>query len=427
MRNLLLLLMFFGATWTCGAQTIFHGVGVAPDGQNAWVVTIDTVSIFHTTDFGSTWIEETIPSIRVFWDVYALDPMRVWTCGMSGDIWHTSDGGASWNRQNLGGPKHAARIRFLGSDYGWAAGGDLCQLNTTNGGDEWGQKFLPNTRYPNDTVEFNGVSFVTPQMGWLVAGRWPVADTFSGGQGWIVKTIDRGDSWVTQRRDTTYDFYDCWFVDEQTGWVAGGDDRNFRPVMLKTTDGGASWSQQYLPASARFLRSICFISQSEGWACGRSGTVVHTTDAGQTWELQTTGVDTTLFDIEFADSLRGMAAGNSVVLRTIDGGRNWSGCFHGVDESGGERPPAWRRLTVARSPTRGSVLFNVAGDGPFVATVFDAAGRVMRRLRGSASKTSVRLEWDGRDQQAVPAGPGLYLVQLEAGGRSAVDRFVLLR
>ncbi|MBM3316083.1 hypothetical protein FJY71_09685, partial [candidate division WOR-3 bacterium] len=290
MKKCVVILWFVLASTAPVAQT-YHGVAVAPDGQNAWVVAIDTVLVAHTTDFGQTWRYENLPTFRSRWDICCIDGLTAWTCGMSGDIWQTTDGGDSWVRQNLGGPKHAARIRFTSPTHGWAAGGDMVQLSTTNGGQEWNQKLLPNPPFPSETTEYNGVAFVSETHGWIVAGRWPVGDTYAGGQGYVAKTTDRGDNWELQRKDTTYDFYDCWFADAQNGWVVGGDDRDFRAVVLRTTDGGASWQQQAVPAAARFLRSVCFTSPDEGWACGRSGTIIHTTDGGQMWTVQPTGVD----------------------------------------------------------------------------------------------------------------------------------------
>jgi photosystem II stability/assembly factor-like uncharacterized protein len=406
-----------------GHAQVFHGVAVAPDGLGAWTVAIDTIAVYYTPDFGENWEWQTFMTIRNLFDVCCIDPQNAWTCGMTGDVWHTSDGGVNWARQNLGGPKHAARIRFLDAQFGWAAGGDQVQLSTTNGGEEWNQKMLPNPPFPGDTCEFNGVSFVTPQMGWIVAGRWPVADTFAGGQGYVARTRDRGDNWELQRRDTTYDYYDCWFADTLTGCVVGGDDRDFRAVVLRTTDGGVSWTPATVPSGARFLRSAYFVSPDEGWACGRSGTIIHTTDAGQTWASQTTGVDTTLFDIEFADGLRGMAAGNSVVLSTTDGGLTWNRCFGGVAEA--LAVPTRSGLRLSSSPARRRVAFDVAGAGPYLLTIHDMNGRVVRTLTGRAGGTQ-RLVWDGAGEDGAAVRSGLFVARLVCGRESSSLRFAYL-
>jgi len=322
---------------------IYHGVATPVDGSNAWVVTIETTAVYHTNDFGLTWNEVGIPTIRDFFDVFFLTPDSGWTCGRSGDIWRTMDGGSTWERTNLGGPKHAARIRFVDGEFGWAAGGDIVQLRTFTGGAEWEQVFLHSPPFPTgDTAEFQGVWFVDHNYGFLVAGHWPVGDSFLGGQGLIARTTNGGDSWIILRRDTTYDFYDVFFADYNSGWVVGGDDRNFRAVVLHTQDGGNSWVEQNLPSGARFLRALRFVSPTHGWACGRNGTIIHTSDGGNNWILQNSGAESTFFDIDFADSLHGMAAGNGVVVRTTDGGEHWYPGSPGVQE--GKEPRGKRSL-----------------------------------------------------------------------------------
>ncbi|MEO0081306.1 MAG: YCF48-related protein [candidate division WOR-3 bacterium] len=410
---------------------IYHGVAVAPDGMNAWVVTIETTAVYHTTDFGANWQPQTIGTFRDFFDVCFLDELNGWTCGRVGDIWHTSDGGENWARQNLGGPKFATRIRFLDMQYGWSSGGEAILLHTTNGGEEWDMTFFPRPPYPSDTVDFQGVRFVTRETGWLVAGRFPEGgDTFAFGQGYITKTTDGCATWTLQRVDTVYDFYDVAASDEQTAWVVGGNDRTMAGVVLHTSDGGTTWLEQSLPGGTRFLRSVTFVGD-HGWACGRNGTIIHTSDRGTSWVLQSTAVDTTLFDIEFADTLRGMAAGNSVVLFTTDGGRTWVRGLGGVGENPDFRSciagSRLAQLQVEPSVTQAGAVSlkvrRVPGSGMQDARlrVFDALGRCVL-TRGLAivdygSDTTL-------DCSALPGGT--YLVRIDTRAGSSTTGFVLL-
>lgn len=365
MRKLLLTFFALPVFLSPLRALIYHGVATPPGCNDAWVVTMDTTLIYHTTDFGFTWNEANILTTLDFFDVFFLTSDSGWVCGRIGGIWRTTNGGDTWERKNLGGPKHAARIRFVDDRFGWAAGGDYVQLRTTTGGEEWEQVFLPKPPFPQlDTAEYQGVWFLDHNYGFLVAGHWPQGDTFLGGQGIIAKTTNGGDSWVILRRDTTYDFYDVYFADYNTGWVVGGDDRNFRAVILHTTDGGNSWTQQTLPSGARFLRALKFISPTQGWACGRNGTIIHTSDGGNNWVLENSGADSTLFDIDFADSLRGMAAGTDVVVVTTDGGEHWSVSLIGIEErgSGIEFPTTTLTLTsTCLFEEFSSVLLDISG------------------------------------------------------------------
>lgn len=72
------------------------------------------------------------------------------------------------------------------------------------------------------------------------------------------------------------------------------------------------------------LFSISFPTERHGWACGRFGTIVHTSDAGATWVRQTSGTTFTLSSIFFTDSQNGWAVGNGgTILHTRDGGLKW--------------------------------------------------------------------------------------------------------
>lgn len=409
------------------AEEIFHGVAVAPDGMNAWVVTIDSTGIYHTGDFGANWQSQTADVYRDYFDVFFLDDENGWICGRGGVVWNTTDGGDTWTRQNLAGPKFATRIQFTDANHGWVAGGEAIILRTTDGGAAWQMSILRNPPYPGDTVDFYGISFVDSMRGWVAAGRFPEGDSFKGGQGYIVKLTVGGDTLadVLQRKDTVNDFFDVKFVDTLTGWVAGGNDITMGAAVFHTTDGGASWVEQGVPAGAHLLRAVKFVSPTQGWACGRNGTIIHTSDAGADWEQQATGVDTTLFDIDFADSLSGMASGaGSTVLRTTDGGTTWERCYSAVAEPSQADLRARPGLAVLRNPVRGEATFAAPGLGGSIAVViYNAAGCPVRNLRGSGQ----RVAWDGKDETGRPVEAGLYLARLATGTESGTVKFVFLR
>jgi len=400
---------------------VFHGVAVAPNGQDAWVVTIESTGVYHTSDFGTNWQPQEIPTFRDFFDVFFLDEVKGWTCGRVADIWHTENGGDSWYRQNLGGPKFATRIQFIDDQNGWAAGGAAILMRTTNGGVDWAPVWF-DTMYPPDTVDFYGLAFASVDTGWLVAGRFPEGgDTFAFGQGYITKTETACSTWIQQLVDTVYDFFDVKCANGQEAWVAGGNDRTMNAVVLHTSDGGTSWQEQSVPAGAMLLRALDFVG-NHGWACGRNGTIIHTSDRGQTWVSQASGVDTTLFDIEFADTLRGMIAGNSVVLVTTDGGNTWFRGLGAIGETPFPQEPARSGLTVEQSPALGEVRFQLAGAGLCELALYDAAGNLVRSLTVSG----ISVVWDGRDETGQVMPSGLYLAQLKRSGQTHTARFVLL-
>jgi photosystem II stability/assembly factor-like uncharacterized protein len=78
-------------------------------------------------------------------------------------------------------------------------------------------------------------------------------------------------------------------------------------------------------ATPHDLFSVSFPTEKDGWACGRWGTMLHTTDGGWTWTRQESGTDYTLTSISFVDPAHGFAVGDGgTILSTKDGGKTWT-------------------------------------------------------------------------------------------------------
>ena len=175
-----------------------------------------------------------------------------------------------------------------------------------------------------------------------------------GENGTFLKTTDAGQNWMYQiieadvpgesppRKRISSELRSVHFIDTNTGWIAG-----FGKTLLKTTDGGQTWSMQELPGQDNpsawddygyDLFAIQFIDRNTGYAVGsksywenstlkRSGGIIKTTDGGDTWIDQPSGTERFLYDIHFTDAEHGWAVGGylkeAVLLQTADGGSNW--------------------------------------------------------------------------------------------------------
>lgn len=413
---------------------VWHGCALAPNASDAWVALIDTPEVWHTSDFGGSWLDQTPGTNHDFFDVFFLDNLNGWTCGTIAEVQHTTDGGNTWQWQGFGASKFFTRIQFLDLTHGWAAAGSAIMGRWDEAGATWQQIILPYPDFSADTCDFYGISFVDTLNGWMCAGRYPNGDTLIGGQGYIAYSSDGGFTWSRLVRDTVYDYFDCRFADLNTGWVVGGDDRTMHAYIGKTTDGGVTWSGQVL-SSAGMLRGLDFVSPQQGWAVGKFGTVLHTSDGGASWAPQVSGVDSTLFDVDFVDSLYGMASGFEAVIFTSDGGETWQHSRVGIadrplvaggrwSEVGGEL------LRVAPSLCRNTALVRVELPQPAGAdiAVFNLRGQRVRTLfAGRSGKGRFNLTWDGTDSRGVPVNAGLYVIRLVAQGQAASQKVMFLR
>jgi hypothetical protein len=95
----------------------------------------------------------------------------------------------------------------------------------------------------------------------------------------------------------------------------------------------------------------------------------------------------------------------------------------------GDPPAARLALRAAPNPSRGGLQLAIAADRAGVQrlTVRDLQGRVVRRLAEGWRAAGARYEsWDGRDEAGARLPAGIYLLTLDAGGRTTTQRVTLL-
>src|ERR1035437_8666350 len=109
---------------------------------------------------------------------------------------------------------------------------------------------------------------------------------------------------------------------------------------LATSDGGASWTWSRTGGVAGFTgaEGVQFVSTSDGWAwgadaTGKNGVVLRTTDGGATWQSSLTIPVLPSLSVSFADPSTGWLLagedfsefyGYDVLSSTTDGGQTWS-------------------------------------------------------------------------------------------------------
>lgn len=166
---------------------------------------------------------------------------------------------------------------------------------------------------------------VTQYVGWAIgmdANATPV----------IVHTADSGLTWQVQGDWSAWTGLagvDISAVDDQTAWAAiGSGSTDTRGYILHTTDGGATWVTQTIPAGlVGGIKGVKGVSRNEAWAASLGGIILHTTDGGATWNVvlqsaapitQVNRMDVIGTNVWIADAAIGGA-----VVHTQDGGLTW--------------------------------------------------------------------------------------------------------
>ncbi|GGD09676.1 WD40/YVTN/BNR-like repeat-containing protein [Halopseudomonas salina] len=110
-----------------------------------------------------------------------------------------------------------------------------------------------------------------------------------------------------------------------------------RGHIVYSDDNGENWTQAESP-TRQMLTAVDFVDGQKGWAVGHDSLILHTSNAGESWEIQYRDptldeardeqagglLERPLMDVWFRDANTGFAAGAyGLFLRTDDGGENW--------------------------------------------------------------------------------------------------------
>lgn len=199
------------------------------------------------------------------------------------------------------------------ASLGTAAAAPSSGLDTGAGPWQW-------VRPPVQGSVVEAVSFISASTGWAV-----------GLDGLVLKTTNSGVTWTTQYSGTTYNLTGVKFVDANNGWAVGIDGYSSANVIVHTTDGGATWSVQTPPAGCSagcnniHLSGVSFASTTRGVIVS-DGYVFYTINGGTSWALGS-GVTSSnvLTAVQMIDTNNAWAVGNTgVIYKSINGGQMWS-------------------------------------------------------------------------------------------------------
>ncbi len=107
------------------------------------------------------------------------------------------------------------------------------------------------------------------------------------------------------------------FPSADTGYVAG-----WHGVIQKTTDGGESWFLQNtgILTDYRFNDIVC-TDNNTCYVVGQHGIIVKTDNGGLSWEYQNAGTTEDLHEVHFTNQHTGFAVGaKGTILKTSNGG-----------------------------------------------------------------------------------------------------------
>jgi photosystem II stability/assembly factor-like uncharacterized protein len=286
------------------------------DDQNG--VVMGNGDIFRTTNGGNSWFQTA--SNGLFANTFGLEAIgngKIWLITDSSLVYMSSDNAQSWvekYRQFIT-FSNLRSIKFINSLTGCASGTGGGLIRTTNGGNNW-YKITTGT-----TMDLNAIYFINQNTGFAAGGLFNLNNL-------ILRTTNSGLNWAVVLNDTSGYLYNIFFLNENSGWAAG-----YRGV-LKTTNSGLNWFRLSPYPQVLAVKDVEFLDENTGFAIRYSSTggYYKTTNSGLNWTFYTS-INISNSCMNFINTATGFILGNSqtssVLRKTTDRGENWNDIFIG--------------------------------------------------------------------------------------------------
>lgn len=280
-------------------------------------------TVITTNDGGVSWTSQSSGFTEGFRDVTFAGESRVVAVGDQCKIFISNDKGVTWAapqtlRSFTGESDLLGGVGFKNEKVGYAVGiarnagiPEALVLTTSDGGETWGDQFVL-TEIADDVVDvdfsvMNGVTYVVA-----------VGLGTTGVEGLIIRTVIGTKSWgLSTVLPSPNRLYGVSFAKEphaQYGWAVGN-----WGTILHTTDGGDTWTLQTSGISDEHLLRVAAIDDTHAWVVGIDGSLLSTSNGGESWVQHETGSGQGLWDLAFCDPCLGTIVGSSGTVLTLLG------------------------------------------------------------------------------------------------------------
>ncbi len=333
-------------------------------------------TILISDDIGESWQHIFNPAgFDNYYDIkgsYFIDENKGFIYGIGETILKTNDGGYYWELKYDGEPELAYYsingLFFVNSLTGFAISRDENLLKTINGGDSWEPLDI------GSSVGFSHFEFINSEVGFVYGSTEHIFKTIDSGESWmemelpeglpvatiaklsfindnigfiavgnesikLFRTEDQGITWTEVYSDWKYsssDAGDFIFSDDLNGYFSLPTSYGYSLSIIRTEDGGLTWNEEILDGFSWFDgKCICNYNEEINLGVGIFGSVIKSTNAGETWtevshrSFKGGILDTqflSLEDIYILSDLYGGGAAAAFLMKTTDGGLNWEVC-----------------------------------------------------------------------------------------------------
>lgn len=367
-----------GQTWTNATFGTSNINGVASYGNDVWMA-VSGGKVYKTQKTNSAIVTYSPATVNLN-SIYFVNSSLGYTCGDNGVIYKSADGGENWSLKNSGIPNVKLNsICFADSDNGIVAGNNGIIYVTNDGATSWTAQESGTTRNLLKVKYFGSKIYAVGEYGTLLSSEivserqapWTSINTriktdLRGITGTSSSDVHvcGGGGFIRNNKNGSNNFYnfeinpmmgnliDIYYFDSNNGWAVN----NLNPVIIYTTNGGASWS---MPSGASL--SLSWVSKlSAGGGIGNNlcehpnnrdamfvvygSTIYRSGNRGENWtniasvpgggsahSFYVSPLDTNIFMIAIEDSPR------DSVKRSTNYGATWTNII-GIDFSNYGQP-----------------------------------------------------------------------------------------
>lgn len=145
--------------------------------------------------------------------------------------------------------------------------------------------------YPySDNVRFLSVAFPSVDTGFIC-----------GTDGRILRTINGGLTWDSLTSNIKYELESIVFVDNNTGFAAGGD------TIIKTINGGNTWSIDTTIDISNYIFGMYFNPKDSGYIVGTNGLIMKYSN--HRWNITNPSIGSDLYSVFFTNRDTGYCVG----------------------------------------------------------------------------------------------------------------------
>lgn len=257
-------------------------------------------SFLKTTDAGANWKVTVVPSTYLF-GVDFIDSLRGYVAGYNdncgcGLLKTTQDGGKSWANRNFPESFGFYQVIMLDANTGYMCGYNGKILYTHDG---WSTHDTGTVGNINAVFRF--MYFANGDTGYAAAGN-----DFSF-ISMLYRTVDGGKNWsLLKDFQKSFSIAGMYFKNGGIGFLVGN---NGTDVIMKTTDGGVTWTKKYSSGNSQTLVTSIDFKGNAGYASTSVGGILKTIDIGESWSTESSPSRLYISQVSTVDSSLAYAAG----------------------------------------------------------------------------------------------------------------------